>query len=71
MEEIGVTPDYSYREKKTSLKTVGLAVVASIRMKNLAKQWAGNKRLHEVLMKKLEGVKSQRRQASGKHGKVV
>ena len=32
---MGITPDISFREKKHSLKTVGLMVVACLRMKRM------------------------------------
>jgi hypothetical protein len=57
LEEMGITPDVSSREKKHSLKTVGLAVLASIRMRNIQQAWAGNRKLHESLLKKLEVMK--------------
>lgn len=57
LEEIGVTPDQTVREKKPSLKIVGLAIMATQRMQRMQQSWAGNKKLHESLMKKLEGLK--------------
>ena len=67
---MGITPDYSFREKKHSLRSVGLAVVASIRMQKMAQAWAGNKKLHETLMKKLESMKQKRVTSTpGKAGK--
>lgn len=57
LEEMGITPDYSFREKKHSLRTVGLAVIASVRMQKMSQAWAGNKKLHETILKKLEGMK--------------
>jgi hypothetical protein len=57
LEEMGITPDISIRQKKHSLKTVGLAVLASVRMRKLQQDWASNKKLHESLLKKLDGMK--------------
>lgn len=57
LQDMGITPDVSTREKKHSLKTVGLAVLASIRMRNMQQDWAGNKKLHENLLRKLEGMR--------------
>ncbi len=54
---MGITPDVSVREKKHSLKTVGLAVLGCVRMRNMAQAWAGNQKLHESLLKKLEVMK--------------
>ena len=54
---MGITPDISIRQKKHSLKIVGLAVLASVRMRKLQQDWASSKKLHESLLKKLEGMK--------------
>lgn len=54
---MGITPDVSVRHKKHSLRTVGLAVLASVRIRKMQQAWAGNKKLHESLLKKLEGMK--------------
>ena len=50
-------------EKETlSLKTVALAVVASIRMQTMAGEWAKQRRVREALGKKLEGMGKRRRE---------
>lgn len=64
LEDMGITPDHSVREKKRSLKTVGWAVVACLRMKNMQEAWAGNQRLQESLVRKLEAMR-------GRSGKTV
>lgn len=61
---MGITPDITIRERKHSVKSVGLTVVACLRMRKMMEGWAGNKRLQESLLKKLEGVRGERR--SGK-----
>ncbi|EMF08949.1 uncharacterized protein SEPMUDRAFT_93270 [Sphaerulina musiva SO2202] len=66
LEEIGVTPDMSFREKKRSLRSVGLMVVAGVRMKMGAEKWKEQKRVEEVLLKKLEGVRKGRKQVEAK-----
>lgn len=48
---MGITPDMSFREKKHSLRTVGMAVLASVRMRKLQKEGAGLKVLGESLQK--------------------
>lgn len=64
---MGITPDISFREKKHSFKSVGLTVVACLRMQRMRDSWAGSKRLHESLLKKLEGVRGGRgKQARGR-----
>ena len=57
LEEMGITPDVSFREKKHSLRTVGFTVIACMRMQKMQQAWAGNKKLHESLLKKLDGMK--------------
>ena len=61
---MGITPDISFHEKKRSLRTVGFTIIACLRMQRMQKEWAGNKKLHESLLRKLEGLKR-------KQGKVV
>nr|POE99332.1 hypothetical protein CFP56_52725 [Quercus suber] len=62
LEEMGITPDITIREKRHSLKTVGLMVVACVRVQKMQQAWAGNKKLHESLMKKLEGMRKKKQQ---------
>lgn len=57
LEEMGITPDQTVRERKPTLRTVGFAVIATIRMQKMQQAWAGNKKLHEALMKKLDGMR--------------
>ena len=57
LEEMGITPDRSFRQKKHSLRTVGFTVVACLRMQKLQQSWAGSKQLQETLLKKLDGMK--------------
>ena len=52
----------SFREKKHSLKTVGLTVIAFVRMQKMQQAWAGNKKLHESLVRKLEMMKKKQQQ---------
>ncbi|KAI7530674.1 hypothetical protein KC316_g17339, partial [Hortaea werneckii] len=63
LEEMGITPDVSFRERKPSVKTVGLMVIAGLRMQRMQQAWQGNKKLQEQLVKKLEGMR--RRQGKG------
>ena len=60
LEEMGITPDRTIREKKPSLRTVGWMVVATVRMKRMQESWAANRQLHQSLMKKLEEVRKRR-----------
>jgi len=74
LEEMGITPDHAVREKKPTLRTVGLAVMATVRMQKMQAAWAENKKVHESLVKKLESMKrtqgqsAKKRIASGRFG---
>lgn len=59
IEEMGITPDLTVREKRPSLKAAGLAVIATIRMRKMKEAWAGSRKLHESLLKKLEAMKGK------------
>lgn len=63
---MGITPDISFHAKKCSFKSVGLAVVASVRMRKMAEEWAGSRKMQQSLLKKLESMKGKGRQSGGK-----
>lgn len=54
---MGITPDISYHSRKRSLKSVGLAVVAGIRMQRLSDEWKAQKKVHAQLVQKLEAMR--------------
>jgi len=66
LEEMGISPDRTVREKKPTLKTVGTAVVAMLRMQKMAAAWSENKKVHESLLKKLESMKRSQGQGMKK-----
>ena len=41
LEDMGIIPDRSIRERKPSLKSVVYLVIAALRMKHLKDKWAG------------------------------
>lgn len=57
LEEMGITPEESMREKRPSLKSVGVAVIATIRMQRMRERWAEHKRVQESIVRKLEGMR--------------
>jgi hypothetical protein len=57
LETIGITPDATIREKRPTLRTVGFAVIASLRMQKMREAWAGNKKVQDALIKKFEAMK--------------
>ena len=58
IEEMGITPDLRIRERKPSLRTAALAVMAILRMRRLQREWAGAAKVHESLVKKLEQMRT-------------
>lgn len=60
LEEMGITPDMAVRERRPTLKSAVIAVIAAGRMKKMQQAWAVNKKVHETLMKKLESMKRSR-----------
>ena len=58
---MGITPDTTIPFTRPSLKRVGLAVLATIRMKRGAEQWAKSRKIHD----KLAGKVAEMRRASG------
>lgn len=59
LQEMGIKPNRPVQEHKPTLKTVGTMIIATIRMRKMQEAWAGNKKLHETLMKKLEGMRKK------------
>lgn len=60
--DMGVTPDRTEKKrKKPTLKMVGTMIRAAMRMKKMQEAWAGNKKLHETLMNKVESMRKQGR----------
>lgn len=70
---MGITPDTSFRanNRKPSLRTAGLAVIAAIRMRRMREEWAGSRKLHDALVKKLESMRrgaAVQQQQGGRRG---
>ncbi|KAG9614952.1 hypothetical protein KCV04_g16478, partial [Aureobasidium melanogenum] len=57
LEEMGVTPKTKTSEQKPSLRSVAYMIMATVRMRKMQEAWSGNKKLHETLMKKLDGMR--------------
>jgi hypothetical protein len=54
---MGITPSRSFRERRPSIKTVGLMIIFMARAKKMAKSWAEKKKVQEQLAMKLEGMR--------------
>ena len=50
---MGITPDTTIHFARPSLKRVGLAVLATVRMKRGAEQWAKSRKIHDKLAGKV------------------
>ncbi|KAI9738177.1 MAG: hypothetical protein M1834_008675 [Cirrosporium novae-zelandiae] len=61
LEEMGITPDRRTRERRPSLRAVGMMVIATVRIRKLQSNWAANKKVHALLSKKAEQVRRQSR----------
>ncbi|MCJ1378076.1 hypothetical protein MMC17_001172 [Xylographa soralifera] len=57
LEEMGVTPNRKTREKRPSLRAVGLMVVAGVRMRKMQAEWAVQKKIQASLVKKAEQMR--------------
>ena len=54
LEEMGIKANPSVRQRRLSLKCVGLIIIASIRMRRLKEEWGKTVRVKERLMAALE-----------------
>lgn len=54
---MGITPDTTLRPEKPSLKRVGLAVLATIRMRRGAEAWAKSRKIHDRLVGKVKEMR--------------
>lgn len=65
---MGITPDpnasFYNSAKRPSLRCVAFAVMASLRMKKMADAWAVNRKVHESLVRTLEGMRGRKKTAA-------
>ncbi|KAI9654321.1 MAG: hypothetical protein M1829_000942 [Trizodia sp. TS-e1964] len=70
--EMGISPDRSIRERRPTLRAVGLMVVAAMRMRKRQQSWAVSKKLQASLVKGLEAIRKKKRlDASTKNAKAA
>ncbi len=50
LEEMGIVPDQSIREKRPSLKSAVIVVIATLRMRRLKNEWAKQVKIKERLI---------------------
>jgi len=67
LKQMGITPDQTFHEKKRSLRSVAFMVMASVRMKKGAEQWAKSRKVHEKLVTSLEVMRRKTRKSSNGH----
>ena len=61
IEEMGISPDRSIRERRPRVRSVIWLVVACVRMRKRQKEWAVSKKLHVSLAKTMEQVRRRSR----------
>jgi hypothetical protein len=54
---MGITPDITVHQRRPTLKSAALVLIAAIRMQRLADGWAQNRKISEQLKAKLEGMR--------------
>jgi hypothetical protein len=64
LQQMGIKPDRTIVEKTPSLRTVAFMVVATIRMRRGAAQWAKSRKVHDRLVAGLEVMKRKARKAA-------
>jgi hypothetical protein len=62
---MGITPDVTVHDRRPKLKSAAIAVIAAIRMQKMADGWAQNKKIHEQLKAKLEGMRRNNGKSTG------
>jgi hypothetical protein len=60
IEEMGISPGRTFRNKRPTLKTVAQAVVFCLRAKKASAMWADSRRVQDALIRKMEAVKAVR-----------
>jgi hypothetical protein len=65
IEEMGISPDRSIRERRPRVRSVIWLVVACVRMRKMQKEWAVSKKLHFSLAKTMEQVRRRSRRGVG------
>jgi hypothetical protein len=61
IEEMGISPDRSIRERRPRVRSVVWLVLACVRMKKMQQEWAGSKKLHASLARTMEQVRRRSR----------
>lgn len=69
LQQMGITPDKTFHEKRPTLKSVAIMVMAGVRMRKGAQQWAKHRKVHERLVASVEVMRKKER--SERNGKKV
>jgi hypothetical protein len=65
LQQMGITPDRTIREKRPSFREVAIMVRATVRMKRGAEQWAKSRSIHERLVTSVEAMRRKSRKSLG------
>lgn len=65
LEEMGIKPDLSIRERKPSLRIAAYAVIATIRMRKMREDWQVSVKVKEKLLATLEQTRRRARRKTG------
>jgi hypothetical protein len=60
IEEMGIYPDITIRERKITLKVVAIAVRGVVKMRRLMEAWKPSKELQQTLLRKLDEMRAVR-----------
>jgi hypothetical protein len=71
LEDMGITPSRSIRERRPSIKTVGLMVIFLARVRKFARVWGEKKKVQEQLALKLEGMRARKVHTQAQGQKTV
>ena len=66
IEEMGITPDRAIREKRHTIRTVGLMCIFVQRVRRLSGQWAEKKEVQKSIVRKFESMRSGRQRKSAR-----
>lgn len=63
LQQMGISPDRTIIEKRPTLRVVALMVMASLKMKKGAKEWAKSRKVHDRLVERVEVMKRKARKS--------
>ncbi|RFU32522.1 hypothetical protein B7463_g3805, partial [Scytalidium lignicola] len=64
LQQMGITPDATFHERRRSLRSVAFMVMATVRMKKGVERWVKSRKIHEKLVSSLEVMKRRSKRSS-------